>query len=221
MKKNYIKTVSVLMLSAVMMMGFSSCSKSTASEPAKNEKVNETNEDQSVEVPENLQSMFEPADALLMCMVESNSSYNPTDPEFFWNAIYDFAGLYGSKHSLSKTTDTALVMPRQTVQEFAIALFSDYDDLLELPESCSDRIKYDAETDTYSFGLGDRGASKSEITCFTDNGDGSYSIDVALIGLDDNKIISSGKFKIVSNEYASSISDPLYNFSISGVDITK
>lgn len=221
MKKNYFKSTTVFILSAVMIAGFSACSKSTTNEPTQNEESNQNDAVQSVEVPDNIKSMLEPADALLMCMVENSSSYNPKDPEFFWNAIYYFTGLYGSKHQLSKMTDTALVMPRKAVQEYAIALFSDYDDLLELPESCSDRIKYDSATDTYSFGLGDRGLSKSEITDFTDNGDGSYSMDVALIGIDDNKMISSGKFKIVSNEYAASISDPLYNFSISGIDISK
>ncbi|MEA4971716.1 MAG: hypothetical protein VB119_00910 [Candidatus Metalachnospira sp.] len=218
MKKNYVKTASVLMLSAVLMMGFSACSKNTANEPAQNETIHENDKNQSVEVPENVQSMFEPADALLMCMVEGNYSYNPKDPEFFWTAIYDFTGVYGAKHSLSKVTDTALIMPRQAVQEYAIALFSDYDDLLELPDSLSDRIKYDAATDTYSFGLGDRGASKSEITGFTDNGDGSFTMDVALTALDENKLIRSGEFTIVPNEYADSISDPLYNFSISNVN---
>ncbi len=219
MKKNYIKSTAILFLSTVILIGFSACSNnSSTNETKQNEEVNENSTQKSVEVPDNIQNMLEPSDAILMCRVEGKFSYTPKDPTFFWAALYDFTCLYGAKHPLSKVTDTELIMPRQAVQEYATALFADYNDLLDLPESLSDHIKYDADTDTYSFGLGDRGLSQPEIIGFTDNGDGSYILDVALKSLDEGNIICSGKFTIVPNEYASSMSDPIYNFSISQVD---
>jgi hypothetical protein len=122
MNTTYVKSTAILFLSTLMMVGFSSCSNNTlTNETTQNEKVNENGtQKQSLDVPKNIESMLEPADAILMCKVEGKFSYIPKDPTFFWTALYDFTGLYGAEHSLSKVTDTELIMPKQAVQEYAL-----------------------------------------------------------------------------------------------------
>ena len=108
--------------------------------------------EEPVSVPENMASMLEPADALMMCMLENNLEYSPSDSLFFWKALYYFAGIYAPAHDLAEVgEDGSMTLPRQTVQEFAAVLFADYDDLLPIPEEMSESVIYDSGWDSYTF----------------------------------------------------------------------
>ena len=74
------------------------------------------------------------------------------------------AGQYGSEHQLAEVTDDSITLPSKAVQELAIALFADYDDLLELPDSLSGRVTYDESTDAYTFGRGANGLAETNLT---------------------------------------------------------
>ena len=68
---------------------------------------------------EALQNMLMPMDALMMCAVEEEKSYDPADPEFFWGALFRELGNYSDASSLITTNENwELQVPRQVAQEF-------------------------------------------------------------------------------------------------------
>ena len=88
-------------------------------------------------------SMKDPIDSLARCMVENQTEYAPDDPEFFWTALYYFAGAYSSGHEgVELLADTyQLKVPTSVMEEYAIALFSDYKGLPDyFPSSSSSMI---------------------------------------------------------------------------------
>lgn len=176
--------------------------------------------EEPVSVPENMASMLEPADALMMCMLENNLEYSPSDSLFFWKALYYFAGIYAPAHDLAEVgEDGSMTLPRQTVQEFATALFADYDDLLPIPEEMSESVIYDSGWDAYTFYTGDRGLSEAEISTFVDNGDGTFTITAMLKDAVDGGLIREGEFVLEENPYVSGISRPIYYYSIKSAEI--
>lgn len=195
----------------------------------RNNKPDDTIKDETIEnqtdpslekMPEDMKTMAEPADSLLMCMVENNITYDPADSTFFWKALYYFAGIYGPSHTLAEVDENGVLkLPRQTLREYASTLFADYDDLLAIPPSMNSSIEYNSDWDAYILSTGDRGLSQSEITVFADNGDGTYTITVELKGTVENDLIAKGRFKLVKNEYTDGITEPTYFYSIASAEI--
>lgn len=185
------------------------------------EETSENQTDPSLEkMPDNMKTMAEPADALLMCMVENDIAYDPADSTFFWKALYYFAGIYGPGHTLAEVDENGVLkLPRQTLREYASTLFADYDDLLAIPPSMNSSIEYNSDWDAYILSTGDRGISQSEITAFSDDGDGTYTITVELKGTVENDLIAKGEFKLVKNEYTDGITEPTYFYSIAAAEI--
>ena len=118
------KKLLALFLACTMVLGLASC------------KEQDEEEKNTLTTEETVATMQDPIDALARCMVENNLEYNPEDPDFFWTALYYFAGGYGLKHEgVEELTDTyQLKVPSTVMEEYAIALFSDYKGLPELPE---------------------------------------------------------------------------------------
>ena len=135
----------------MLMLGTAACTSNTETDdPPQSQQI-------SIDTETAISDMTAPVDALVRCMLENDMTYDPEDSEFFWTALCYFAGAYGQHHPLAELSDTDLTLPTQAVQEHAIALFADYDDLPEIPADLSFRVTYDADSDTYHFSLGDCG----------------------------------------------------------------
>ena len=80
------KKLLALFLACTMVLGLASC------------KEQDEEEKNTLTAEETVATMQDPIDALARCMVENNLEYNPEDPNFFWTALYYFAGGYGLKH---------------------------------------------------------------------------------------------------------------------------
>lgn len=166
---------------------------------------------------ESIASMVEPADALVRCMLENNMEYAPKDPVFFWTALSYFIGAYGTDHTLAQVDDESITLPRKAVQEMAIALFADYDDLLELPEEVSARVTYDESLDAYRFGRGDIGLCEAKLTLLGEE-NGNVHAEVKLIStMEDKDTIGTWEITMTENTYADGIENPKYLYSISDV----
>ena len=87
-----------------------------------------------------------------------------------------------------------------------------------MPDSAEYGIRFDAETDTYFFGLGDRGLSQTEILSFEYTDMDTVKVSARLFGLDDDLTICTADFTLVRNANVDAASDALFNFSVSEVN---
>lgn len=162
----------------------------------------------------NLENMLMPMDALMMCIEENDYEYNVSDPTVFWASLYYTLGNYGTKRDLVTVGNSEMTVPRQVAQEYATALFADYEDLPEIPENLRAAIHYDESSDAYIVSLGDRGMSQSKIVDYSDNGDGTYTVVARLCATNDDSTICEWNFTLVENPYADGIQNPLFRYSI-------
>lgn len=204
------KQLTTSLVICLLMLGAAACSANTETEePPQQQEL-------TAEQKDEISHMTAPIDSVIRCMLENNMEYDPSDPEFFWTSLSYFAGAYGQNHVDAKLTDDSITLPKKAVQEHAIALFADYDDLLPLPEELSDRVTYDESTDSYTFSLGDIGLSTTELT-YERMENGVLTLEADLNSTLDGASIGAWTVTLTENTYADGITDPIYLYSISSV----
>lgn len=194
-------------MTALFLLGATGCSKNSEPSSPKPQAQGA--------VPQEMATMVEPIDALMRCMLENNTDYDATDPEFFWSALYYFLGNSGAENSLVTVTDDGrLKVPKKVAQEYAIALFATYDDLLPLPESLSNSITYDKDWDAYLLSQGDRGLSETNLSDYRETENG-YVITAKLVStMEDKEVLGKCQVTMQKNAFADGIVDPRYFYSI-------
>ena len=205
------KKLLALFLACTMVLGLASC------------KEQDEEEKNTLTTEETVATMQDPIDALARCMVENNLEYNPEDPNFFWTALYYFAGGYGLKHEgVEELTDTyQLKVPSTVMEEYAIALFSDYKGLPELPEIMQGNVSYDENADAYLLSEGDIGLSETKLGDIKETKDG-YTLVAELTGTDEEEeLIASFDVTLIRNTFADEIENPLYLCSVSSMKMTQ
>ena len=85
----------------------------------------------------------------LAMMSRDVTSFDPADPALAWDALYNMLSMYGQLDSRSDYRDELLVIPSETVFDYAAAILPDLSVLGDLPDELADRMTYDAETDSY------------------------------------------------------------------------
>lgn len=198
----------------------------TPEETAEPEVQETTAESAGVVMDEKKESALCVMDSLLMCMYENDYAYEPTDPEFFWSALYYTIGNYGYLRESSGMVESDGVegvarVYYRVVQEYATALFEDYDDLMEIPSDMTMVYVNPDDSEQYCFLMGDRGISASRITEWKDNGDGSYQAVIEFYALDDDSVIAVGEYTLIDNPYLDSIPDPIFYYTVRDAKITK
>lgn len=205
------KKLLALFLACTMVLGLASCKKQ------------EEEEKPALTAEETVASMKNPIDALARCMVENDLEYAPKDPEFFWTALYYFAGGYGLEHEgVEELTDTyQLKVPSSVMEEYAIALFSEYEGLPDLPDIMQGNVSYDADADAYLLSEGDIGLSETKLADIKETKDG-YSLVAELTGTDDEEdLIASFDVTLIRNTFSDDIENPLYLCSVSSMKMTQ
>ena len=178
---------------------------------------NKTEEPDTGVMPENMESMTAPVDALARCMLDNKLEYDPQDPDFFWIALYYFTGGYGLDHELiTEENDYQLKVPTPVMQEHATALFAEYDDLFDLPAIMNGNISYDAGWDAYLVSRGDIGLSELRFTSYEKTADG-HMLRAELWALDDDALICAYDVTLTDNAYIDGITDPMYFYSVKNI----
>lgn len=235
MKKKTWKNVLALICALSMLAGLAACKKeeapSEAEEPAETvEEMQETEESETAEEPEpeetegmlpaGMESMLAPMDSLMMCMYENGYAYGD-DPYVFWVELrYLLGNYYGMAESGAAAEDAYLRVEPETVKEFASSLTADFRELPEMTEGLENLVRYDAETDTYLFALGDRGLSQAEVLSCEEQKDGNYQVQTRLYGVDDGETICIADFTLVPNTYQpESQTEQLFWYSVSAMEM--
>lgn len=200
----------VYLISALLLLGMAGCG-------GKEKDV----EPQQAQVeggqPEDIVSMKEPIDSLVRCMLENDKSYDPENPEFFWSALSYFLGNYGTENPLVTTTEEGrLKVPKKVVQEYAIALFANYDDLLSLPGDVSNSIIYDEDLDAYLLSPVDACLSDTVLSDYKVEKE-SYIVTAKLFQDMGEDALGEWTVTMQKNVFADGIEDPRYFYSVASV----
>nr|WP_294681480.1 hypothetical protein [uncultured Anaerotignum sp.] len=205
------KKLLALFLACTMVFGLAAC---------KEQKEDNPNTQTAAEA---VDSMKAPIDSLARCMVEGNLEYNPEDPDFFWTALYYFAGGYGLEHEgVTELSNTyQLKVPSAVMEEYAIALFSDYDGLPALPDIMQGNVSYDEDADAYLLSQGDIGLSETRLSDVKETKDG-YSLVAELWAVgEEEELIASFDVTLIRNTFSEDIENPLYLCSVSSMKMTQ
>lgn len=168
-------------------------------------------------------SMEAPIDALTRCMLENDMEYDPQDPDFFWTALYYFAGAYGLEHEqVEEVPDTyQLKVPKAVMEEHAIALFSAYDGLVDLPSIMKGNVSYDPDEDAYFLSRGDIGLSETRLTNVEETKEG-YTLVAELWSIGpEEEMIAAWDVTLIRNTFSEGIENPLYLCSVSSMKQIK
>ena len=163
-----------------------------------------------------LSSMAAPIQALTRAMAGDGYTYDPYLPVFFWTSLQHALSLSGGDHALVQTAGDELQVPRQVAQEFATALFLNYNDLPPLPDTLPG-IRYDEGWDAYF--LGQEAAPSAipiAVTSVTPGGSGSYLVDVTASQGEQAQV--TFRFTLVPNSYADGITQPTFLYTVSAVE---
>ena len=103
-----------------------------------------------------LDSMTPALHAAILAMVNlGQRELDLSDPVAAWETLYNMLSLYGQMDDRSEYLDEELVLPSETVMDYASALFTGTAPLSPIPEALSDRIRYDGKLDSYLLTCGD------------------------------------------------------------------
>lgn len=100
------------------------------------------------------------------------ASFDLDDGELVWESLYNMLSLYGQLDSRCDPYSGELVLPEETVWDYASALGLRPDGLPPLPDSLSDRIVYDSSEYCYRLICGDAGLTQLQIDSL--RADGGY-----------------------------------------------
>ena len=172
------------------------------------------------ELPDDIKGTIIPMDSLLLYHTETGNTYDAGDSYMLWRTLQYAFGNFGLNYNRAELKDYALSCEPMVVGEFTTAILDgDYTDY-PIPEKLSDDIKYDSETDTYLFGVGDRGLSQTEILTYHYLEDHTLKVTARLYAQDDDSTICSGTFYFKRNEYASGVIEPLFYFTVTDAEFT-
>lgn len=153
-----------------------------------------------------------PINALVLCMLEQDLSYDETSEVFFWNGLYHMIGLYGQMDSRAEFTDDTLILPTETVEDYAAALYTNYSGLPQLPGELRDRVNYDPQTDSYLLSRGDAGLSETTVKTVKTLTNGEVQVTGALVALEDDSELCAFSATLTEN-------DSMFGYSISALEI--
>lgn len=159
-----------------------------------------------------IDGMIPPVNALVLCMLERDLEYDESSDVFLWNSLYYMISLYGQMDDRAELTDESLILPSETVCDYAAALFTNYNGLPELPAQLWDFVTYDPQNDSYVLARGDAGLSETIIETVTDLDDGTSQVNGALVALEDNSVLCRFTATLTAN-------NSMFGYSISALNI--
>ena len=102
--------------------------------------------------------------ALVLAMLNHDAgAFQLSDSELAWEALYNMLSLYGQLDSRSASDRGELLLPEETVRDYAAALGADLDELGALPAGIRDRLNYDNVSRCYVVVCGDDGLAQLQV----------------------------------------------------------
>lgn len=153
-----------------------------------------------------------PIHALVLSMTEHEQRYDIQSPDFVWTGLYYALSMYGQTDDRTQLTQDALLLPSESVNDFARALFAQLEALPPIPAQLTDFVSYEATTDTYRLSLGDFAQTQTLLGELTTLADGFFVLDGSLNALEDGAPLCSFRVTLLEN-------DTMFGFSIVDVSL--
>lgn len=97
-----------------------------------------------------VESMSPALHALLLAMLnQGQDSFDVGDSGLVWEGLYNMLSLYGQLDSRCDEKNGELLLPEETVRDYAAALTEDFEALGPLPAGLRDRINYNNASGCY------------------------------------------------------------------------
>lgn len=155
-------------------------------------------------------------DSLMISSMENSCEYSGTDPVYIWFSIYYGIINHTDEIPLAEKVEDAIRVPSMAVQEFALGLFADCEDLPPVPDQVS-VVSYDQDWDAYVFLPLERGAIETRCLSASHGSQGSIRLSAALYNKENKEPLFSAVFTLVENPNADSISQPMFPYHISAM----
>jgi hypothetical protein len=97
-----------------------------------------------------------------------------------WETVYNMVSMYGQLDERAEYQGDDLLLPSETVMDYASALYPDLSQLGPVPEELSDRLRYDPSSDSYLVVCGEDDLSQIEATVEAGDG-GQLELSGALV----------------------------------------
>ena len=153
-----------------------------------------------------------PIHALVLSMTEHEQRYDIQSPDFVWTGLYYALSMYGQTDDRAQLTQDALLLPSESVNDFARALFAQLEALPPIPAQLTDFVSYEATTDTYRLSLGDFALTQPQLGTLTPQADGSSILEGTLTALEDGTPLCLFRITLLEN-------DTMFGFSILDVSL--
>ena len=178
----------------------------------------------SAESDDGIENMIPAFDSVMRAMMYSETKYDPLDPEFFWEAIYLMAvnfdlGDYDADSAYDDDT-YELLLSTLAVREMAVALFSEYNGLLPIPDTFAYMVKYDDELNVYRFPLSDPGDTYVKIDRYELSlSNYVFTVYASMLSGGEDEALISAKFELMPNTDSGDIIIRYYPYSIVSAEI--
>ncbi|MBE6973545.1 MAG: hypothetical protein E7440_06680 [Ruminococcaceae bacterium] len=153
-----------------------------------------------------------PIHALMLSMTEHEQCYDIQSPDFVWTGLYYALSMYGEADDRAQLTQDALLLPSESVYDFARALFAQLEKLPQIPAPLTGFINYETTTDIYRLSLGDFAQTQLLLGELAPQADGSFVLDGTLNALEDSTPLCS--FRVILQE-----NDTMFGFSVVDVSL--
>lgn len=157
------------------------------------------------------ESMSPAIHAVLMAMVSRNLTvYDSADTQLGWEVLYNMLSLYGQLDERSEYVGEDLLLPSETVRDYAAALPAGSAPG-PLPQDLSDRMTYDASADSYQVVCGNDSLAEIQVD-ETVQKDGSLLLSGSLVYVVDGS--SLAKFQAVLQPR-----DNMFGYTITAMEL--
>lgn len=153
-----------------------------------------------------------PIHALVLSMTEHEQCYDVNSPDFVWTALYYALSMYGEADDRAQLTHEALLLPSESVHDFARALFAKLKTLPPIPTQLADFVSCENSTDTYWLSLGDFAQTQLQSGELTPQADGSFLLTGTLTALEDAAPLCTFTVTLLEN-------DTMFGFSVADVSL--
>jgi len=129
--------------------------------------------------------------ATLLAMLNHGAAdLDSAEPLLVWESLYNMLSLYGQMDDRSEYQEELLILPAETVMDYAAVLCPGFDVTAPIPEELADRLTYDAASDCFQIVCGSDALAETRFSTAIGE-DGLLYLDGSLLYLVDDSELAA------------------------------
>ena len=160
-----------------------------------------------------MESMSPALHALVLAMLNHDAThFDFENSSLTWEGLYNMLSLYGQLDSRSLTEDGELLLPDETVRDYAAALTLSFDQLDGPPAAIRDRLNYDNVSRCYVVVCGEDNLAQVRVDSLSPSGSG-YTLTGSLVYQVDGRVLAKFQAGLLS-------CDNMFGYAVTSMSIT-